>query len=171
MTLFCLPTLHSAARLVSSSTSVVVVIISFLASSLSYCMKLMGSNVSERITAEDNSAFFRDDASVSVPCRVGDMILCGKSSQHGRYRCSPMPYLIRHPSCRADTNIESSTTTEFPPKNEGWYRLLCRGGLVPEAFRLRTRNVRACPTDFCPPEQVPLELDKLCKGIGAFGSR
>jgi hypothetical protein len=52
-----------------------------------------------------------------------------------------------------------------------WHSLLCRGGLVPEAGRLRTRNVRAGPTDFCPPEQVPLELDKLCKGIGALGSR
>jgi fido (protein-threonine AMPylation protein) len=52
-----------------------------------------------------------------------------------------------------------------------WHSLLCRGGLVPEAGRLRTRNVRAGPTDFLPAEQVPLELDKLCKGIGALGSR
>lgn len=54
-----------------------------------------------------------------------------------------------------------------------WHRLLCGGGLLPEAEagQLRTKKNRAGTTDFCPPEQVPSELDKVCKGVRALGSR
>jgi fido (protein-threonine AMPylation protein) len=54
-----------------------------------------------------------------------------------------------------------------------WHRLLCGGGLLPEAEagHLRTKKNRAGTTDFCPPEQVPSELDKVCKGVRALGSR
>jgi fido (protein-threonine AMPylation protein) len=52
-----------------------------------------------------------------------------------------------------------------------WHSLLCGGGIVPEAGQLRTKKNRAGNTDFLPAEQVPLELDKLCKGVRALGSR
>jgi fido (protein-threonine AMPylation protein) len=52
-----------------------------------------------------------------------------------------------------------------------WHGLLCSGGLVPEAGRLRTKKNRAGNTDFLPAEQVPLELDKFCKAVRALGCR
>jgi fido (protein-threonine AMPylation protein) len=52
-----------------------------------------------------------------------------------------------------------------------WHGLLCGGGLVPDAGRLRTRKNRAGNTDFLPAEQVPLELDKFCRAVRSLGSR
>ena len=66
----------------------------------------------------------------------------------------------------------AETKQELTPATlQQWHALLCGGGLVPEAGTFRKKKVRAGATDFCPPESVTQEINKVCQAIRSLESR
>jgi len=126
------------------------------------------SSTTTSTTTENYMAAIREFASAQLDRQKASL-----TTNSEKVPASQIPTVTsQHKTALEAALAHAETMQELTPATlQQWHALLCGGGLVTEAGMFRRKKVQAGGTSFTAPEQITIELDKLCRAIRTLESR